>query len=358
MDIHGWLDTLADWPALDPARFNVVDVVLLVVILLYALNGWGRGFIASAVGLVGFLVAGWAAFVFYRPAANWLEDTARVPQAFAWIVAFLLIALAASALFSWVAGALLGPVRAEVRRVGLLRALDSLAGFALGAAVGVVIAAVGATLLALAPVQGSVREAVATSAIARPLTEGLGEYTPLIEPVLSQAIEETRPFMGGPGPAGAPPGLPSLVPHQGTEGATDLRFPSDLALTPDYEAEQRLFALVNEERQRQGLKPLKWDEKLAEAGRRHAEEMFRLSYFAHESPVAGSPAARARAAGARFLVMGENLAYAPTVEVAHNGLMNSPGHRANILSPAFGRLGIGVVRGGIYGRMFAQEFAD
>src|SRR5262249_13729476 len=99
-------------------------------------------------------------------------------------------------------------------------------------------------------------------------------------------------------------------------------------------------------------------DRLAAAGRQHAEEMFRLSYFAHESPVAGSPAIRARAAGARFMVLGENLAYAPTVDIAHNGLMNSPGHRANVLSPAFGRVGIGVVRGGVWGRMFSQEFAD
>ena len=54
----------------------------------------------------------------------------------------------------------------------------------------------------------------------------------------------------------------------------------------------------------------------------------------------------------------ENLALAPNVDIAHKGLMNSPGHRANILSPSFGRVGIGVIDGGGYGKMFAQEFAD
>jgi uncharacterized protein YkwD len=38
--------------------------------------------------------------------------------------------------------------------------------------------------------------------------------------------------------------------------------------------------------------------------------------------------------------------------------MNSPGHRANILSANFGRIGIGVIDGGIYGEIFCQEFKD
>ena len=65
-----------------------------------------------------------------------------------------------------------------------------------------------------------------------------------------------------------------------------------------------------------------------------------------------------RAAGARFAIIGENLALAPTTELAHRGLMDSPGHRANILSPQYGRVGIGVAEGGLHGKMFAQEFAD
>ncbi len=55
---------------------------------------------------------------------------------------------------------------------------------------------------------------------------------------------------------------------------------------------------------------------------------------------------------------GENLALAPSTELAMQGLMNSPGHRKNILSPNFTKVGIGVMDGGIYGKMFTQEFTD
>jgi len=44
--------------------------------------------------------------------------------------------------------------------------------------------------------------------------------------------------------------------------------------------------------------------------------------------------------------------------LAMQGLMNSPGHRANILSPSFHKVGIGVLDAGIYGEMFVQEFTD
>ncbi|MEO5953203.1 MAG: CAP domain-containing protein, partial [Chloroflexia bacterium] len=63
-------------------------------------------------------------------------------------------------------------------------------------------------------------------------------------------------------------------------------------------------------------------------------------------------------AGITYRTAGENLALAPSLDIAHEGLMNSPGHRANILNADFGRVGIGVLDGGVYGKMFVQEFRD
>jgi len=56
------------------------------------------------------------------------------------------------------------------------------------------------------------------------------------------------------------------------------------------------------------------------------------------------PFERLRAAGIGYLTAGENLAFAPNLSLAHSGLMNSPGHRANILRPAFHHIGIGALR--------------
>jgi uncharacterized protein YkwD len=60
----------------------------------------------------------------------------------------------------------------------------------------------------------------------------------------------------------------------------------------------------------------------------------------------------------QFLTAGENLALAPTLSVAHTGLMNSPGHRANILRAQFGRVGIGIIDGGMRGFMVSHEFRN
>ncbi|HEX8608233.1 MAG TPA: CAP domain-containing protein, partial [Pedobacter sp.] len=122
--------------------------------------------------------------------------------------------------------------------------------------------------------------------------------------------------------------------------------------------EAAMLIMVNKERVKRGLKTLKADPELACVARKHAIDMFARSYFSHYTPEKVDPFGRMRADGVVFFTAGENLALAQTLSIAHNGLMNSPGHRANILNPAFGRLGVGIVDGGIYGLMITQNFRN
>nr|WP_317169283.1 CAP domain-containing protein [Mucilaginibacter humi] len=78
----------------------------------------------------------------------------------------------------------------------------------------------------------------------------------------------------------------------------------------------------------------------------------------HTTPEGLDPFDRMRNDGVRFLTAGENIAITQTLPMAHTGLMNSPGHRANILNPAFGRLGIGILDAGWYGLMITQAFRN
>ena len=78
--------------------------------------------------------------------------------------------------------------------------------------------------------------------------------------------------------------------------------------------------------------------------------------FNHTSPTYGSPFDVLKANGIAYRYAGENIAGAPTVERAHNALMQSPGHRANILNPNYNYIGIGIVDGGRYGKMYTQTF--
>jgi uncharacterized protein YkwD len=119
-----------------------------------------------------------------------------------------------------------------------------------------------------------------------------------------------------------------------------------------------MFTMLNTERTRIGLPPLVFDNALRNVARAHSDDMFKKGYFSHQSLDGRSPFDRMDDAGIKFIYAGENLALAPSTPLAMQGLMNSTGHRANILSPHFNKIGIGVIDGGIYGKMYSQEFSN
>lgn len=136
--------------------------------------------------------------------------------------------------------------------------------------------------------------------------------------------------------------------------------PSTVPSSPDIKGltanEKQMFELVNSERQKAGLKPLKNDMRLVNLSRKKSKDMIDNNYFGHTSPTYGTPFNALKNNNVSYRYAGENLAGAPTVERAHSGLMNSPGHRANILNPNFTHIGIGIVDGGPYGKMYTQTF--
>ncbi len=131
----------------------------------------------------------------------------------------------------------------------------------------------------------------------------------------------------------------------------------DTESTADVSAdEEQMVQLVNQERQEAGLEPLTIDPELTEVARVKAQDMIDNNYFDHNSPTFGSPFEMMDQFGVSYNTAGENLAGNQTVEAAHTALMNSQGHRENILSGNYTEVGIGVVDGGPYGKMFVQLF--
>lgn len=119
----------------------------------------------------------------------------------------------------------------------------------------------------------------------------------------------------------------------------------DEPVTDPLEAEKRLLALVNRDRAAANLPGLFWDDRVANVSREHSKEMRKTKVVAHISPNTGSAADRVRAAKIKTAVVLENVARAYGLGEAHLGLMNSPGHRANMLSATATHVGIGVVFG-------------
>lgn len=109
--------------------------------------------------------------------------------------------------------------------------------------------------------------------------------------------------------------------------------------------EMKLFQLVNKARKKHGLTPVQLSPALTHLARLHSQDMARRGRISHESSSGESYRDRLVNAGFTFASIGENVAYSTTflAEPIHQGLMDSPGHRKNILGSDFDEVGIGVV---------------
>jgi hypothetical protein len=108
-------------------------------------------------------------------------------------------------------------------------------------------------------------------------------------------------------------------------------------------AEKRIFEELNHERVNSGLNPLEWNEQAAAAARAHARLLAENAQLSHQFPGEASLPERLGTTGARFTVAAENVARTEWIEDVHPALMRSSGHRANMLSPRYNAVGIGVV---------------
>jgi uncharacterized protein YkwD len=118
-----------------------------------------------------------------------------------------------------------------------------------------------------------------------------------------------------------------------------------------------LYAALNDERRKNGLPQLELDSDLNDAAVEHVTDMAEHRYFEHTSPAGITPWDRMRSHGCFFSYAGENIALAGSGAEADRALFKSPPHRANILSPRFTRVGIGVSVAGDGQLLFVEDFA-
>lgn len=110
--------------------------------------------------------------------------------------------------------------------------------------------------------------------------------------------------------------------------------------------EQKVVDLVNQEREKQGLKPLTLNKELSDVARTKSKDMMDKGYFDHNSPTYGSPFDMMKQFGIEYTTAGENIAKGQqSPEDVMNAWMNSDGHRKNILNPDFTEIGVGYVKG-------------
>jgi uncharacterized protein YkwD len=315
---------------------NWIDLVLALVIILSVIAGWYRGFFIGMLALVswtGSLVLG---YFFYSYTAKGLEKLLNFGP---WLLplAFLITCIIARILIGFLARFIVRTIPEHANHNSANKFLGIIPGAINGWLYAIIISAL---LLAL-PVKNTLTEETRNSRFASQLAVQAEWANRRLAPVFDDAVRQT---------------MNSLTVKPGAE-SVELPFKYYKAVPrPGFEAS--MLELVNEERAKHGLKLLKPDPELTQVARAHSDDMFRRGFFAHENPDGKNPFDRMRDSKVRFLTAGENLALAQTIEIAHKNLMHSPGHRANILNPSFGRLGIGIMDAGYYGLMISQEFRD
>ena len=319
--------------------FNLVDLLLLAVIILSLINGYRRGFVHGVIDLAGWVLSLLAGLRFYQPLARWLgERIDMLSEVWNQPIAFILIGIFVSIIVHVIGNALLQRLPKDIQE----RPLNQTLGLLPGLANGLIVAAILSALLLAVPLSERLNESARDSVITDRLSVYAEQLESQLRPVFGEAIGRTFNL---------------LTIRPDSDERVSLPFKVETT-RPRPDLEQKMLDLVNQERAAAGLRPLVADPELTEVARRHSADMFARGYFAHDTPEGRTPFDRMRDANVNFLTAGENLALAPTLPVAHNGLMNSPGHRANILRPQFGRLGIGIMDGGMRGLMVSQEFRN
>ena len=124
-------------------------------------------------------------------------------------------------------------------------------------------------------------------------------------------------------------------------------------------SEQRqALKLLNDDRKKRNLAPLQFNSHLSKLAESYARDMIDREFFSHRNPEGQSPFERMQERQIAFNYAGENIAFNESVYAAQQAFMHSPEHKANILSPHYTQVGIGVVKSST-GRVYVvQEFID
>ncbi|WP_419954148.1 SafA/ExsA family spore coat assembly protein [Neobacillus niacini] len=141
----------------------------------------------------------------------------------------------------------------------------------------------------------------------------------------------------------------------------NLIYPGNKVTIPNYDAtksiESQVVQLTNQERAKNGLRALTPDWELSRVARYKSIDMRDKNYFSHDSPTYGSPFTMMKNFGISYRSAGENIAAGQTTaQEVVRAWMNSPGHRANILSGNYTHIGVGYAKGGSQRHYWTQMF--
>ncbi|HEU0113003.1 MAG TPA: CvpA family protein [Flavisolibacter sp.] len=317
---------------------NWVDGVLIGIVILAMWAGWQKGFILGVVDLLVWIGSVMAGFFAYKYFGDFFQTA--IPSLGVWTLplAFIVTIILARIILSFIFYRFVKATPREAHHHGVNHALGLVPGFVNG----LLYSTIAAALLFAIPLSQHVSDETKKSQFAGKLATGVEWLDSQLSPIFKDATRQT---------------LNNLTVEPKTDETVELSFTVSNA-KPRPDLESKMLQMVNAERTKRGLQPLKPDAEMTAVARKHSQDMFSRGYFSHYTPEGKDPFDRMKASNVSFTSAGENLALGQTLTICHQGLMNSPGHKANILRPTYGRLGIGILDGGIHGLMISQEFRN
>ena len=326
-----------------PLNVNWVDVVILIAILFYAIEGYSVGFIASLLDLISFIVSFIIGLKIYAFIGKGIGNIFSISAGFSNALGFLIASSLSEIILGYISRRIVyNRYLSKINFKGVLLGLDRFLGACLGILSCLILFSFILTVIVALPLSVFLKRSVSTSKIGGFLVIKTSGFEKELNNVFGGAINDTLNFL-------------TIEPK--SSESVDLNFQTS-SINVDEQAEAQMLDIVNKERTSRDLSALEKETGLRNAAREHCRDMFRRGYFSHNTPEGLTPFDRMAQADVDFTYAGENLALAPNTETAMQGLMNSLGHKANILSVNFGTVGIGVIDGGIYGQMYCQEFTD
>jgi len=317
---------------------NYIDLIIVLLLFFFVSGALRHGFLLILADFASFLLSLIASLRVYKFFADFFRLNFNLTKSLSDALGFLLAAVLIEAVLGQIFYFAVRKLPKKIRTSKINKYLGIIP--ALGE--GLVFIAFFLTLIVSLPVRPNIKNDVANSKIGGYLIAKTSGAEKVINQIFGGVIEDSLTYFT------VKPGSRDSVKLD--TGVTQL--------TVDEASESRLFALVNEERTKRGIPALTWAPNIVPVSRAHAKDMWERHYFSHYSPEGEDVGDRLEAGGVSYTFAGENLALAPTVQTAHTGLMNSDGHRANILEPSFKKVGVGVIDNGIYGKMFVQVFTD
>ncbi len=317
---------------------NYVDLIIILVLIFFIHHGFINGFWSILIDFISFFGALLISLKSYKLASYILKSNFSLNSTIANALGYLAMAIVAEIAISFILDFLIKKLPPKILKNKVTKFLGVILSFLQG----IILITFAIIFVISLPINPEIKTDIANSKLGGFFLTKTSGIERSINDVFNNEINSSLTYT-------------TVEPKSHESVPLDNKTTN---LIIDQASETKMFKLVNVERTTRGIKPLTLNNGLILVARNYGKFMWQNHYFGHFDKDGQDVGDRLQTAGISYMIAGENLALAPTIEIAHTGLMNSPGHKANILEASFKKVGIGVIDNGYYGKIFVQVFTD